>query len=103
LVVFFLVFGVAVYFGLHRYLVKAARKSLADQAHVVAQVVENADAKGESNVIAELAKRYPPHSDDQFIRVLRSNGTILYQSSPAQYGGFDTAPVLSLDERSGKH
>jgi heavy metal sensor kinase len=102
LVVFFLVFGVAVYFGLHTYLVKAARKSLADQARIVAQVVENADANGESNVVAELAKRYPPQSEDQFIRVLRSNGTILYQSSPAQYGGFDTAPVLSLHERSGK-
>lgn len=103
LVVFFLVFGVAVYFGLHSYLVKAARKSLADETKIVAQIVENVDAKGESYVVAELNKRYSSQSEDQFIRVVRSNGTILYQSSPAQYGGFDTAPVLSPKERSGKH
>jgi heavy metal sensor kinase len=102
LVIFFLVFGVAVYFGLDSYLVKAARRSLTDEAKVVAQVVENADGKGEASVVAELTKRYTSPSDDQFIRVLRGSGTIIYQSSPAQYSGFDTAPLLSSHERSGK-
>ncbi|MGI9075546.1 MAG: sensor histidine kinase [Bryobacteraceae bacterium] len=100
LAVFFLVFGLAVYFGLRSYLVQTVRQSLtADAKAIGAELVQNADTKTESYVVGEIKKRYSQEAEDRFVRVVRSNGTILYQSSPQQYGGFDASRVPLLTRK----
>ncbi len=99
LAAFFIVFGLAVYFGLRSYLVRTARQSsIADAKAIVSELMQNGDAEDESRAVAEIGRRHSREAEDRFVRILGGDGRLLYQSSPRQYGGFDPARVPLLKQ-----
>jgi heavy metal sensor kinase len=97
---FLAVFWLTVYFGLGRYLVATVRQSLRGDAEAIgAELAQSVDEKGEAYITEELTRRYSSRAEDRFIRVLRANGSVLYESSPRKYGDFDPSRV----PLSGQH
>ncbi len=99
---FFIVFGFVVYIGLSRYLVQTVRQSLVADANAIGKIVQDADTKGEDYVVRKLKTDYLPEPEDRFVRVLRGDGSILYQSSLAKYGGFDAHRMPLRQQRDGR-
>lgn len=83
-------FGVSVYFGLARYLEWSLRDSLTKQAQQIA-VSHLADIglTGEDYVIGEIREHYAPEINSRFVRVTRSDGSLMYVSGVPQDGSFD--------------
>lgn len=83
-------FGVAVYFGLARYLEWSLKDSLTKQAQQIA-VSHLADVglTGEDYVVGEIREHYAPEINSRFVRVTRGDGSVMYVSGVPQDGSFD--------------
>lgn len=75
-----IVFGAAVYFGLARYLDSTLRSSLRNEAQSIGEkLLIDVNRKGEKFVTGEINEMAPEISG-RFIRITRSDGSVLYQS-----------------------
>ncbi len=95
-------FGVAVYFGLARYLEWSLKDSLTKQAQQIA-VSHLADVglTGEDYVIGEIKEHYAPEINSRFVRVTRGDGSLMYVSGVPQDGSFDPTgltPPVGINE-----
>jgi len=80
LAVALVIFGMAVWLGLHNYLFTTMQRTLEDEsANIIDQFVAHVDAKGVPWLMAEIEESYAPESDGRYIRILRQ-GQVLYQS-----------------------
>lgn len=89
-----LLFSGATWFGLAHYLQQTLSATLARQAQ---QIGENflleVQVSGENYVVSEINEHYLPEQNDQFVRVTRADGSILYVSGIPRNKGFDPAQV----------
>ena len=95
--------GASVYLGLERYLEWSLRKELGDQARTIGEnLLRQVGTQGEHWVIAEVDD-YAPEINGRFIRVVRPDGSVMYQSGPPRDKSFDPAdiPTSSKDQASG--
>ncbi len=88
-------FGVSVYFGLARYLEWSLKDSLAKQAQQIAlSHLADVGITGEDYVIGEIREHYAPEINSRFVRVTRSDGSLMYVSGVPQDGSFDPTGLL---------
>ncbi|HYL11485.1 MAG TPA: heavy metal sensor histidine kinase [Terriglobales bacterium] len=95
--------GASLYLGLERYLEWSLRKELGDQARVIGEnLLRQVTAQGEHWVIAEVDD-YAPEINGRFIRVVRPDGSVMYQSGPPKDQSFDpaTIPMASAGQAPG--
>ena len=79
----FLVLGAASYAALQGYLVAALKGSLSRRARQVAELVVEREQRGEGALVgSDVDTRYTPQLNDRFVRITRSDGTMLYRSRP---------------------
>ncbi|MBA3439730.1 MAG: heavy metal sensor histidine kinase [Pyrinomonadaceae bacterium] len=83
-------FGASVYFGLGRYLEWSLKDSLAKQAqHMTSTHLADVGLTGESYVVEEIREHYAPEINSRFVRITRSDGSVMYVSGVPQDGSFD--------------
>lgn len=93
LAVCFIGFGTSVYLGLSSYLNKNLRNSLLDDARSIGEkLLVDVNRKGEAFVIGEINEMAPEISG-RFIRITRSDGTVLYQSPAPLDKSFNPAGI----------
>ena len=89
-----LLFSVATYIVLQRYLTKTLRNSLAKQARDIGDtLLANVNQSGESYVVHEIKEHYAPETNDLFLRVTRGDGTVLYISGTPRNKNFDPSTI----------
>lgn len=89
-----LIFGTFLYVSLHRFLFHSLNKSLFDNANNIArEFVSREPLRGELFIIHEINETYAPESSGWFIRILRSNRTILYQSARPYKAQWDPSTI----------
>jgi heavy metal sensor kinase len=92
-----LVFGASTFFGLSEYLNRSLKESLANQARQIGEsFLTDVAVSGENYVIAEIEEHYSPEMNHRFVRVTRSDGSILYASGKMQEDGFDPSSLPAL-------
>jgi hypothetical protein len=97
LVVIFIILGSAGYWGLAFYLERTAKENLLKRARLIASTVQaDIDRHGEAYVIADIDRHYAPEINGRFLRITRSDGSILYASGLPQDGRFDPLQVAPL-------
>ncbi len=85
--------GASLYIGLERYLVLSLRKELGDQARAIGEnLLRQVDKQGEHWVIDEV-EDYAPEIYGRFIRIVRPDGSVMYQSGPPRDRSFDPAMI----------
>jgi len=90
----FALIGGATYLVLQSSLVGALRENQLRRARQVAQLVsEQAQSHQETRVGDEIEARYAPGLNDRFVRVTRSDGTVLYVSEPPKDRSFVPAAL----------
>ena len=80
LICVFVLFGLAMYQALERYLERSLRESLVRRGEQIAALLTQSNPAGETYVIDEIKARYAPESYDRFIRIARPDGSVLYSS-----------------------
>jgi heavy metal sensor kinase len=88
-----MLFGLATYLGLQRYLHHTMIESLAAQAQQISELLKNVDASGDQYVIDEIEEHFAPESRSRFIRVTRPDSSTLFESGPPQDRSFDPAQL----------
>jgi heavy metal sensor kinase len=92
-----LLFGASVYLGLERYLEWTLKESLGKQARQVGEtLLVNIKESGEAYVIDEINEHFAPELNDHFLRLTRSDGSILYTSGIPKDGSFDPTRLPPL-------
>jgi heavy metal sensor kinase len=108
----FALLGGLLYVTVRDYLDDTILQTQARRARQIAEtLVANVPATGEDYVVREIKALYAPELGDRFIRVTRSDGSLLYLSGPPDDQSFDPARVnpatavntaeFSRRERSG--
>jgi heavy metal sensor kinase len=96
--------GGATYLGLERYLEKSLDESLTMQARTIAQtLLVNVRQSGDEYVVNEINEHFAPEINGRFVRVARSNGSILFVSGTPKEKSFDPAAIRSLAGASVEH
>ena len=76
-----LAFGATLYFGVRSYLRNALEHSLTSQADAIAGTfLAHEEEKGPAWMDGEISEAYAPELSGRYIRVLRQDGQVLYQS-----------------------
>jgi heavy metal sensor kinase len=87
-------FGASVYLGLQRYLDSSLRRVQIEQARSIGEeLLASLPAKGPIWLKSEINEHYAPEVNGCFIRVTRSDGTVVYASGPPKDGSFDPGVV----------
>ncbi len=87
-----LLLGAVTYLLLERFLVSALRDSQVRRGAQIAELLREAlPRSGETGLGGEIEARFEPGLNGRFARVLRSDGTELYRSSPPKDQSFDPA------------
>jgi heavy metal sensor kinase len=90
------VFGAAVYLGLARYLETTLRNSLRNDAQSIGEkLLVDVNRKGEGFITGEINEMSPEISG-RFIRIMRADGSILYQSPAPINQNFVPATIPTL-------
>jgi heavy metal sensor kinase len=87
-----LIFSVATYAGLERYLTSTLRESLTRRAKEIGPVVEDIRGNGDEQ-IAEIKNHFAPEADNGFLRISRPDGTVLFVSGPPKSRSFEPTNV----------
>ncbi|MCI0613611.1 ATP-binding protein, partial [bacterium] len=89
-----IVFAFLVYFGLQEYLLNALSNQLSLQAHQISETwLNDIGTAGEDYVVDEINEHLSPASTNRFIRLIRPNGSILYQSPLPRDRSFDPSQI----------
>jgi heavy metal sensor kinase len=92
----FALIGGATYVVLENYLVGALKENQLRRARQIGQLLlEEVQHHGETRVGAEIEARYAPSLNDRFVRITRSNASVLYASEPPKDGSFAPAELPS--------
>ena len=100
-----LVFGVSVYLGLARYLDWNLEKSLQEQSRSIGlKLLPELPSQGPGFLAEEIDEAYAPEVNGHFIRVSRSDGTVIYISGNPKNGRFNPAriPLPSAEKEFSK-
>jgi heavy metal sensor kinase len=94
LTVIFVLLGALMFFQLKGYLENNLLESQARRARQIAEtLLVNVKQTGEPYVASQVRALYAPELSDRFIRITRSDGTVLYVSGPPNDQSFDPADV----------
>jgi len=89
-----ILFAVFIYFALEHFLEVNLRESLSRDAQTIGEaLLKNVDETGEDYVIKEMEEHFAPRITSRFLRVTRSDGSILYQSGIPENHAFDPSHV----------
>ena len=98
LAILLLLFGTSVYLGLRHYLSQSLNESLSRQARQIGEgFLIDIAAGGEGYVISEINEHYAPELNNRFVRVTRTDGSVLYVSGKPKESGFDPSAVPVLN------
>lgn len=87
-----LIFGVSTYIGLKRYLATTLWESLTLRAKEIGPLL--LDFKGDgAEQIAEIKTHFAPEADNGFLRISRTDGSVLFVSGPPKNPSFDPTRV----------
>jgi len=86
-------FGLLVYIGLKQYLVGNAATNLAEQSRSITQLLAELPMKRPGFLAQEIEEAYAPEANGNFIRVTRSQGTVVYISGDAKGDSFKASEV----------
>lgn len=90
----FLLLCTLFYLDLRSILENDLRQAQTRRAHqLTSAILAHAKQIGEPAVIHEIKEWYAPESNGRFIRVSRTDGTLLYRSDAPKDGSFDPAQV----------
>ena len=90
-----IVFGAALFFGVKGYLRASLEHSLTAEARAITSIfVAEEESKGPSWMQGEIAEAYAPEISGRFIRVMRQDGNVLYQSGDTRDPQIASAKVL---------
>jgi heavy metal sensor kinase len=90
----FALIGMATYFVLQTSLVGALKENQLRRAQQICQLLAQEVSRGsEAHVGEQIEARYSPGRNDRFVRVIRSDNSVLYQSGPCKDRPFDPAGV----------
>jgi len=94
-----LLFGSSVYLGLKRHLDRQLRRSLAEQAKTIGEnLLADGEERGDRYVIVEINESYAPEISGRFIRVVRADYSVLYESSAPRDGSFNPRLIPAVGE-----
>lgn len=93
----FLLLGTIMYVDLRFFLENNFRESQARRAHQVADMLAQIGTAGESSVVHEIQDRFAPEVNNRFIRVTRTDGTVLYASGMPKDQSFDPTHLPPLE------
>ena len=94
LTVVFVVLGALTVLFLRHYLEANLLDIQARRAHQIADtLLAGSPRNGDPALAREVETLYSPEANDRFIRIVRSNGEIVYTSGPPKDGGFDPSAV----------
>jgi heavy metal sensor kinase len=97
-----LLFAVSVYIGLKQYLIGTTSRNLVEQSRSIGtELLIEMRSKRAHWLDEEIEEAYAPEANDQFMRVTRADGAVVYVSGPPKSGVFDPAKVPPL-ERNAK-
>jgi heavy metal sensor kinase len=99
------VFGIWTYLGLKEHLELSLEDSLAKQAEQIGEtLIVNIRHSGEPYVVDEIKEHFAPEINGRFVRVTRSDRSVLYVSGLPKDGSFDPARLPSLSQvNEGAH
>ena len=100
-----LVFGAALYFGVQGFLDTSLQHSLAGEAQAIGTTfLAFEESKGPAWMAGEISEAYAPELSGRFIRITRSDGTVLYQSGDTRDPVIDASAVShpSFDHGDGR-
>jgi heavy metal sensor kinase len=94
----FTVLGTLLYFSVRQYLDNTILETQAKRARQIAEtLLVDVPKTGEAYVVSEIKSLYSPELSDRFIRVSRSDGSVLYVSGPPADQSFDPSRVPHLE------
>jgi len=104
--VVFVIASTLVYLGLRRYLEHSLAAEQTQRAKRIAALALQSTLANENSLAGDITARFAPEASERFIRVVRTDGTVLYQSRPPHDLSFDPAqispPACQLGTRKEK-
>src|SRR5262249_4837386 len=92
-----LLFAASTWLGLAHYLNRSLSDSLTKQAQQIGEnFLTDVGVSGENYVISEINEHFAPEMNDRFVRVTRTDGSVLYASGAPKSGIFDPAGVAPV-------
>jgi len=94
LAVLLVLFGGFIYITLETFLKKSLQDTLAKEARTIGEaLLSKVRQTGDAYVVDEIEEHFAPRTTSHFLRVARSDGSLLYQSGNPQDGTFDPLTV----------
>jgi heavy metal sensor kinase len=99
----FLLLGVLLYLGLQHFVESDMRQGQERRARQIGNtLLEHIPQTGEDYVAAEMKSLYAPEINNRFIRLVRDDGRVVYQSGPPADGTFDPPEVPTVNLMPGQ-
>ena len=96
-------FGVWTYLGLKEHLEMSLEDSLAKQAEQIGEtLIVNIGQSGEPYVLDEIKEHFAPEINGRFVRVTRSDHSVLYVSGSPKDGSFNPTEIPIRTEADGQ-
>jgi len=87
-------FAGVIYFTLEKFLEKNLSETLAKDAQTIGESwLRDVNQSGPGYVAAEIEEHFAPSITGRFVRLTRSDGSVLYQSSAPENGAFDPKQI----------
>ncbi len=90
-----------VYFGLRHYLEQNLAAAQTQRAHRIAALTSRVDTANGRSLTDEITARFAPEASARFIRIVRPDGTLIYQSGAPHDLGFDPTEILPHVSKPG--
>jgi len=104
--VVFVIASTLVYFGLRRYLEHSLATEQIQRAQRIATLALQSTRTNPNSLAGDITARFAPEASERFIRIVRADGAILYQSRPPHDRSFDpsliSAPTRTIGIRREK-
>lgn len=98
----FLLLGVLLYLGLQHFVESDMRQSQTRRARQIGNtLIAHIPQTGEAYVTQEMKSLYAPEINNRFIRLVRDDGGLIYQSGPPADGSFNPAEVPRINLAPG--
>lgn len=97
LVGLFILLGIGGYEGFNLYLQRITKDALVRRSRLIASTLQvDIEKQGEHNIVDDITKYYAPEVNGRFLRITRSDGSLLYVSGLPHDGSFDPSLVSRL-------
>ena len=91
--VVFVIASTLVYFGLRRYLEHSLATEQIQRAQRIATLALQSTRTNPNSLAGDITARFAPEASERFIRIVRADGAILYQSRPPHDRSFDPSLI----------